>query len=102
MVDMYSNYEARLKSPGKQFRPSPSRLRKSLLSHSPNSQGSGLNLTPRRERAVYSDRFIPSRSGTRLEAGFTLLEEASPNNKGANNANGNDAEGQANGTTTSK
>ena len=51
---------------------------------------------------MYSDRFIPSRSGTRLEAGFTLLEEASPNNKGANNANGNDGEGQANGTTTSK
>ncbi len=77
-----SNYEARLKSPGQQFRPSPGRRggksgelllgsggiggsNQLLLSNSPNKKP--------REKSVYSDRFIPSRSGTHLEAGFTLL-----------------------------
>mmetsp|Transcript_13362 Transcript_13362/g.24735 ORF Transcript_13362/g.24735 Transcript_13362/m.24735 type:complete len:535 (+) Transcript_13362:457-2061(+) len=71
-----SNYEARLKSPGHQFKPSPGR-RKSLLS---TSEG-----TPKKERSVYSDRFIPSRSGTQLETGFTLLGGADE----GNNNNGN-------------
>jgi len=71
-----SNYEARLKSPGRQVRPSPGR-RKSLLSStmssSSSSSSSSSTMTPKRDRSVYSDRFIPSRSGTQLETGFTLL-----------------------------
>mmetsp|Transcript_8912 Transcript_8912/g.17581 ORF Transcript_8912/g.17581 Transcript_8912/m.17581 type:complete len:545 (-) Transcript_8912:244-1878(-) len=86
-----SNYEARLKSPGHQFRPSPTR-RKSLLS-SPGT--SVATATPKRDRSVYSDRFIPSRSGTQLETGFSLLGAdesggggANSVNKAANGANG--------------
>lgn len=89
---LHSNYEARLRSPGHQFRPSPGR-RKSLLS-------SGSNSTPKRDRAVYSDRFIPSRSGTRLENGFTLLDDSpASHGKGNNNNNNNNSNNNGNDST---
>mmetsp|Transcript_16289 Transcript_16289/g.19421 ORF Transcript_16289/g.19421 Transcript_16289/m.19421 type:complete len:575 (-) Transcript_16289:1211-2935(-) len=97
---LHSNYEARLRSPGQQFRPSPSRLRKSLLNSS--IDGSTGTPTPKRDRAVYSDRFIPSRSGTKLENGFTLLEDSLSREdrmKASINSGSSPHEGGANGHT---
>ncbi|GBG26399.1 Guanine nucleotide-binding protein subunit beta-1 [Hondaea fermentalgiana] len=92
-----SNYEARLKSPGRQFRPSPSR-RKSLLS-SPGSSP-GASTTPKRDRSVYSDRFIPSRSGTQLETGFSLLgaDDNGPGSGNKSTTSGGGAGGAGGGT----
>lgn len=58
------NYESRLRSPSKPIRSSSGRRRSSI---------NGSMENPKKEKSVYSDRFIPSRSGTQLETGFTLL-----------------------------
>lgn len=79
-----SNYEQRLRSPGSQFKPSPGR--RNLLSTS--SPGK-----PVRERSVYSDRFIPSRSGTQLETGFTLLGGLDEGGSHGNKSNGGTGSG---------
>eukprot|EP00941_MAST-03F_sp_MAST-3F-sp1_P005187 g5187.t1 len=38
----------------------------------------------RKNRGIYSDRFIPSRSGSHLDIGYTLLDEKTPEKKSTN------------------